>query len=711
MTTPILPTSADPLVACLALVARAAGRPTSPEAIVRGLPLDAGRLPWASLAEAGRNAGLAVSPVDKLDPRAVTPFVLPIVATRTSGTPIVITRVRADALCVVDPATGDQEGRWLRPDELAPALAGPAAHVAPVEFYDGRSLDGAAEGPTDWFWGVVRLNAPLYATAIAASLLVNVVGALSVFYVMAVYDRVIPNRALDTLAVITFGVLLLYLADLAFKLVRARLIDAAARRFDMLAGSRIFAAVLGLPPTARPTSVGTLSATIREFESLREFFASATLTVVGDLPFVFVLIAVMAWVAGSVAWVPLVAIPVLLAMGGAIALASRRLSKAGQQQGLVRQAMLHEFATGLDTLQAHGGEAWARRRWERMLGESAETAERTRGIAHLGLHAIGFAQSAAMVAVVATAAMLVADGKLSTGALAACSILVGRALAPLGQLAGLVLRWQQARDAYDALQKLLAAAEGPAAPGSRIHLPRLEGALACKDTTFAYPAAGELPPVAVLDGVGFALAPGEHVAILGPVGSGKSTLLNLIVGLTAPTGGHVLIDGVDNRLIAKSDLHVQIGYAPQFPMLFAGTVRENVVIGHPGASDDEVREALRVAGLDAMLAESAEGLGLQVGEGGRRLSGGTRQAVALARAVLTNPAILLLDEPTSMIDTNAERTILERLGEARQGKTLVVVTHRPALLALVDRIVVLDRGRVVADGPRDAVLQQLRAAP
>lgn len=701
--------NADPLVSSLLFVARNAGRPTSAEAVVRGLPLDGGRLPWAALAEAGRNAGLAVQPVEALDPAAITPFVLPIVAQRKAGGAIVITRRRDDALCVVDAAAADGEGRWLAPAALAAELAGPAAHVAPVEFHDGRSLDGAAEGGADWFWGVVRLNAPLYATAVAASLLINVVGALAVFYVMAVYDRVIPNRAMDTLAVITAGVLLLYAADLAFKLVRAKLIDAAARRFDMLAGSRIFAAVLGLPPTARPTSVGTLSATIREFESLREFFAAATLTVVGDLPFVLVLIGTMAWVAGGVAWVPIVTIPLMLAMGAGVALASRRLTRTGHKEGLVRQAMLHEFATGLDTLQAQGGEAWARRRWERMLGQAAETAEKTRGVAHLGVHGIGFVQSVAMVGVVALAATLVSDGKLSTGALAACSILVGRALAPLGQLAQLTLRYQNAKDAYDALHKLLAAAEAPAAPGARIHLPRIEGALACRDVGFAYPAAGEIPAVPVLDGVGFAIAPGEHVAILGPVGSGKSTLLNLIAGLNAPSAGHVQVDGVDNRLVSKPDLHAQLGYAPQFPMLFAGTVRENVVLGHPGASDDEVRAALAIAGLDALLATSAEGLGMQVGEGGRRLSGGTRQAVALARAVLTNPPVLLLDEPTSMIDTTSEKAILARLAEARRGKTLVVVTHRPALLALVDRIVVLDRGRVVADGPRDEVLSQLRS--
>lgn len=701
----------DSLVACLRVIARFGGRPTSPEAVTRGLPLVGGKLAASDLAEAARNAGLSAEPIEDFKPQALTPFILPVVATRRDGAHVVLLRMRKDQICVIDPAQSADKERWVGASQLANELNGAAWQVLPVEFFDGRTLDGAQDATRDWFWSIVRLNVPVYMTAVVTSLFVNLTGALSVFYVMAIYDRVIPNRAMDTLAVITTGVVLLYAADATFKFLRARLIDTAARRFDMLAGSRIFAAVLGLPPNARPASVGTLSATIREFESLREFFASATLTVLADLPFMLVLVLVMFWVAGDVAFAPLIALPVMLLVGGGTAFASRKLSAAGHRESMLRQAMLSEFSAGLDTLQAHGGEAWARRRWERLVAQTSSTSERAREVGHVGLNLIGLTQSLTSVAVIAGAAVLVSQGKLSTGALAACSLLSGRVLAPLAALAGILQRYQQARQAYDALDKLLKGAGQLEAPGTRVHMPRIRGAIACRDVHFSYPAVGELPASEVLRGASFDIAEGEHVAILGRVGSGKTTLLNLLVGLSNATEGNALVDGVDTRLVAKPDLHAQIGYAPQFPMLFNGSIRENITLGHPGASDDEVREALRIAGLDDILASSAEGLAMPVGEGGRRLSGGTRQAVALARAVLMNPPILLLDEPTSMIDTAAERAIIERIAEARRGKTLVLVTHRPALLALVGRIIVLEQGRVVADGPRDSVLSQLRSTP
>lgn len=695
----------DALLEALLLVAARAGRPTAPELITRTLPLEGGKLPWRHLVEAADRAGLVAREAE-MTAKALQPLALPAIALVQGGEVAVVLERDDDRVLV---ARGPDAAAWVPLKPFAASLDGRGFFLHAKLYLDARSELYEPPPAKEWFWGPLRANAGIYGYAALASLVINVAALIGTFYVMAVYDRVIPNRSFDTLAVLTTGVVALYVLDVVLKQLRGYLLDSASRRFDVIVGSRVFAHVLTVLPAGRPGSAGTLANTVKEFDALREFFTSATLTVLADVPFLILFVAVIAIFAGPVAWVPIVAIPLAL---GVAALFMRPLARVTDQlfrESAQRSALLFEVVGGLDALRAVGGAPWARRQWDALLRQTAETSLKSRELAHLSLNATVLVQQLVTVGVVVVAALLVADGKLSMGAMVACSILAGRAIAPIASVAGLLTRVHATRASLAALDKLMQAPTEHAPGAPALHLARAEGDLAWRGVGLTYPQAGTQAARPALADMGLAIRPGEHVAIIGRVGSGKSSLLALATNVFPPTAGHVLLDGIDVRQIAPADLRAHVGFVPQDPTLFHGTVRENLTIGHPGAPDEDVLRAARTACLDDLLAGTAEGLGLQIGEGGRRLSGGMRQAVTIARALVGDPAALLMDEPTSMMDQATERALLGRLMVARAGKTTVIVTHRPAVLAVVQRIVVIENGRVVADGPKDEVLAALTA--
>ncbi|MNS16509.1 Toxin RTX-I translocation ATP-binding protein [compost metagenome] len=698
------PLQDDPLLRAIAALSAHHGRPVPADLIGRGLPLDsAGRLPLRYVGEACDRAGLLARPT-ALSDEALQPMALPVLALRKDGRPALILGRKRRQVLVGD---GEGGGTWTAIADVLDAVEPEGWFVQGKLYLDGRSRLHDEAPSREWFWAPLRTNYGIYGYAALASLVINMGAMLATFYVMAVYDRVIPNRSVDTLWVLTAGVLALYAFDFVLKTLRSRLIDTASRRFDVMVGTRVFGHVLGLSPAERPQSSGTIANTVREFDSLRDFFTSTTITVLGDLPFLVMFIGVIAFFAGPVAWVPLVAIPVTL---GAAALFLRpmgRLTDELYKLSAQRNAHLYESVAGLDVLRTTGATGWARRKWDRMLVEHAEGSLVSRQLAQVSLNVTVLLQSTVSVGVIVTAALLVSDGKLSTGAMVACTLLSGRALAPLATLAGLISRVHSMRASLASLDKLMQAKGDEGDATDRMSVPHVAGSLAFHDAALAFPGPGGAPGRAALSGVSLSVAAGEHVAIVGRVGSGKSSLLGLAVRLHAPTNGHVLLDGMDVRQIAPDDLRRHIGYVPQDPHLFHGTVRENITLGHPGATDAEVLKAAEVACLKDLLAGSAEGLAAQVGENGRAMSGGMRQAVTIARAIVADPPVLLLDEPTSMMDHATETALLERLFAMRRGKTTVVVTHRPAVLAFLERVVVVEAGRVLADGPKAQVLQHL----
>ena len=689
-----------PLHESVVFLARFLGTPVQVERLRDGLAAQdlehAGALTPEALGDLLRHAGLVASPLPPGRPRRATE--LPALLVGEGGRCLVAISLQDGRFECHLP--GIDGSTWLSADALAQEV--PQARwmaVRPALHFDTRSLLYTLPKARRWFWDTFNRNRWMFAWALLGTLALNLFGTLVPFYSMAVYDRVIPNNAMGSLGVLTVAAVMIIGFELVMRLLRSHLLEAAARRIDVALSAQVFAQCLRMRAASRPASGGVLANTVRDFEAVREFFATSTLTVLGDLPFMLLYLAVIALVGGWLALVPLAAIPILL---GVALLARRPLARKvneSMQETSQRTAHLFETMNGLDNIKSLGAEAWSRRKWEGLTQaisqNSLETREISSRVNYLNTMVLGLAN----VAVVAVGAILMNENAMTLGQIIAVSLLTGRALAPVSQIAGLVVRWEQTKLSYEALDKIMQAPTDEAAVS--LQAPPMRGRLEFRDVSFAYP---NQPPV--VEALNLRIRPGERVGIIGKLGSGKSTLLRLILNQYAPTAGSVLVDDIVNTQLEPLSLRRQIGYVPQDVTLFHGTLRENIELGRVQADDTALLEAMRVAGLDEIVAQLPAGVGTQVGERGDRLSGGQRQIVAIARALLTRPRLLLLDEPSSMIDPGNEQKLISRL-RALGDTTIVLVTHRMAMLALVDRLVVMDRGRVVADGKRDDVLRAL----
>ncbi|MEX0373538.1 type I secretion system permease/ATPase [Spiribacter roseus] len=559
-----------------------------------------------------------------------------------------------------------------------------------------------ASGGEHWFWSAVAANRWLYGQVLLAAAVTNILGLSTALFIMVVYDRVVPNQAMESLLALTLGMVIALGFDFLIKTLRGAFIEKAGQNADIRMGRRIFDQLLDMQLSARQGSSGGFANTLREFETLRDFFASASVAALVDLPFIFLFIGVIYLIGGPLALVPLIAVPLVLIIGVAIQPLLGRIAEDSFQEGRSKQGILVEAISGLETIKAVGAGQLVRERWEEGIRSHSDVSRKGRAVQQFALNATGFAQQAAQVGIVVYGVFLIGDGTISMGAMIAAVILTGRTLAPLAQLAQTLTRVNQARTAYRALDRIMGLPREHPETREFLRRPFLSGHIKLKDVGFQYD--GESPEV--LSDLNIEIQPGERVAILGRVGSGKSTLARLMSGLYQPNRGNVLVDGTDIRQIDPTDLRNNTGMVLQDAWLFSGTVRENIALGDPLASDEKVLEAARLAGAHDFIATHPLGYGMPVGERGESLSGGQRQLICLARALLRAPPMLVFDEFTSAMDVQTEQKLLERLAEAVAGSTLVVITHRTNLLGLVDRVIVLDEGKVVSDGPKEALLRR-----
>ncbi len=659
---------------------------------------------------AASRAGLSARLV-KRAPAAISRLVLPAVVLLRERQACILTQVFPDGSAeILLPESGFGTSR-IGAAELAERAVGYALLVRPL-YRAAVAGERATPSGQHWFRDTLLSFWSIWAQVALAAVLINLFTLATPLFAMNVYDRVVPNLVMETLWVLTLGVCMVLLFDFSIRLLRGYFIDFAGKSADVLLASRIFQHLLGMQLAHRPASAGAFANELREFETLREFFTSATLVSLIDLPFVLLFIAMIAIIGGPLAWVPIAAVPIVIALGFALQFPLDRFVKRSFRDAAQRHAILIETLNGLETIKSIGAEGRMQRKWEGFVAMAANSSLGGRFIASIAVNFSMLAQGLVYAVMIVIGVYEIAAGHLTTGALIACSILSGRAMAPLSQVAGLMTRYDQSMAALKALDRIMQVPlERPEGTGA-LHRPRITGALEFRDVAFEYPQAGGN----ALDGVSFKIAAGEKVAIVGRVGSGKSTASKLILGLYRPNAGAVLIDGTDSRQIDPADLRRHIGAVPQDVFLFNGSIKDNIVLGAPEADDAAILQASRLVGLDDYIRNRPQGYELQVGERGERLSGGERQAVGLARAFVRDPAILLLDEPTSAMDQNSEERIKRRLAGALAAKTLILITHRPSLLSLVNRVIVLDGGRVVADGPRDKVMNalvqgQLRAKP
>lgn len=690
--------TADAVLDRLVFLARFFGRGVDAAQIIAGIPLPEGRVTRQELAECAGRAGLSLTPC-KADPAQLRASALPVLAMTSAGEALVILKREGERLECAQ--TGIDGLTWLPLATVAEEYAGDWYYVRPVFYFDARSLLYQKAHPRRWFWDVFLENRSTYGWALLATAMINLFGAVIPFFTMAVYDRVVPNNALDSLWVLTTAVVVVTVFDLFIKMLRSYLLEAAGRRADIAMSSHIFAHTLKLRAASRPASGGVLANVVRDFESVREFFTSTTLTLLGDMPFMFFYIAMIALVGGWLALVPLVMVPVILITALLLRRPIGKVLNENMKETAQRTAHLFETMNGLDTVKSLGADAWSRRKWEMLTVKISENAVRMREWSTFGTNLSATLTGLTTVLLIVFGALMIAEGQLTMGQLIAVSMLAARAMAPAAQLAGLIIRYEQTKLALSALDKVM---ESPVDEQvDSLHISNLRGQIEFRDVHFAYP---DSPPL--LKGLNLKIAPGEKVGFIGRIGSGKSTLLRMLVNLYGPDQGTVLIDGLSIGQIEPLSLRRRIGYVPQDVVLFHGDIRENILLGTTDVSDEQLLGAVRFACLEETLAQMPNGLGTQVGERGERVSGGQRQAVCIARAVAHLPNVLLLDEPTSMMDPATEQMLIQNLRRL-QNVTLLLVTHRTAMLPLVDRLVVMDQGRVVLDGPRDVVLKQLQS--
>lgn len=700
----------SPLVECLRIMAGHYGRRTSTAALTAGLPIPPQGITPALFIRSAERADMQAKLVElSLEALAIAPN-LPCILSLVQGRACILWQIKhkksgePTGYVVQFPETSDEK-QVIALEDLKKIYTGYAFFLRPTARSDDRAGPAEIDTARDWFWSAFRKNKTLYAEVMIAAVMINFFGLVSSLYVMTVYDRVIPNSAFDTLWALSIGVVIVYTFDFLLRNLRSHFLDHAGRRADVKISAQLFEQVLGMTMTARPRSAGVLASNMKEFETLRDFFTSATIATFVDLPFVLIFIAVIAMIGGYLALVPLAAIPLIVGMGYYIQKPMRKAMRKSMQESALKNALLFEAIIGLETIKVQAAEGHTQRNWEELTEKASRTSVKTRHYSTFTQNWAMYVQQISSVAIVILGVFLVSKGWITQGALVACVMLSGRATAPLAQIAGLMTRLNQSREALIQLDELMKKPVERPAGKHFVSMPHVEGKVELRDVVFSYPGAST-PSV---NHMSFVIEPGERVGVIGAVGSGKTTLERLILNLYEPSAGSVQIDGTDVRQIDPGDLRRNVGAVQQSPQLFFGSVRDNITMGHETAPDAAVLKAAEMSGVLEFLKDSSAGLDTQVGERGEALSGGQRQAVAIARALLYDPPIIIMDEPTASMDPASENRLLKRLGLLCQNKTSIVITHKGTMLALVDKIILIDRGRLVAYGPKDEVIRKLQA--
>lgn len=554
----------------------------------------------------------------------------------------------------------------------------------------------------EWLIAPMRRNTSTYGKVALAAAMINLFGLTTSIFSMIVYDRVLPNNAVASLVGLSIGLAIVLIFDFLLRTLRSYFVDIAGADVDRVIGDNAFERLLSIRLDARRGSTGALAGIMRELDTLRDFLASATLSAMIDVPFIILTLAVIAAIGGMLVFVGLFLIPLVIGTALLTLPAMDRLASAAMKQGLNKQSVLIETIGGIETIKTSGAGKLLNRRWLQAIDEHADNAMRQRLIGSISMNVSNMAQTLSYAGTIVVGVYMIENRELTMGALIACSMLSSRAIAPLAQIAMLLSRLTGVRTAYRQLNMFMTQpSEKP--EGQTLSPQRLEGRIEFRNVSFRYPGAAEN----ALNGISFTINPGERVALLGRVGSGKSTIARLALGLYQPADGLVLIDNTDMRQVDLASVRAQTGAALQESVLLTGTIRENITLDRPGVDDAEMLRVAKITGAHEFVGRIANGYDLRLADRGESLSGGQRQAISLARALIGDPRLLVFDEPTASMDAESEDALLNRMLPELEGRTCFIITHRPSLLKLATRIILLRDGRMVADGPRDEILRRL----
>jgi ATP-binding cassette subfamily C protein LapB len=693
----------DPLLECLVFLTAHYGRAKSADALRAGLAYDEKGMGPNLFCEAARRLGLKTRITRRAELSSIPLSTLPVTVILKGGNAVVLLAISSNGkgARIFSPDSGAEKD--VKVADLLKDYAGYVINTHPRPEFTDPSSPHIKDINRHWFWGPVTENAGVYGRVAVTAVLVNLFALTSPFFIMNVYDRVIPNNAVETGWVLAIGAMTVFLFDFIMRTLRGYFIDLAGRRIDVVTARRIYDHVMDMKLAGRPASSGSFANALREFDSVRDFLTSATLTAVVDLPFTLFFMMVIFLIGGPIAVMLTCLMMVVIGAAWALQWPLRNAIGKSMHASEIKHGLLVETIYGLETVKAVSADGRMRARYGTYVAESAVAGQKSRFFSGLTVNIAAFLQQAASIIIVLMGMYMVKDAQMTMGALIACVMIGGRAIAPIGQVANLMTRYHQSRGALERLNSIMSQPVERPQGKQFLHRPVLHGKINFDNVSFAYPGTDRK----ALDGASFTINAGDRVGIVGRIGSGKSTVARLMMGLYDPTDGTINIDDTDYRQIDPADLRRNLGYISQDVVLFRGSVRENIAVGRPQATEEDLLTAAKLSGVHEFISRHPMGYDAPVGERGEGMSGGQRQAVALARAMLLGPNVLICDEPTNAMDMQAEDAFTRHIRQHAEGRTLVLITHRQHLLSLVNRLILLDQGKVIIDGPRDKVLEAL----
>ena len=709
----------NPILDCLAIFCKMSGRPYSKESLISGLPIEEGhsspvlfsKFSSKSLfSRAAAKAGFKTR-VLKTKIEDINPLVLPCIVLLNGKNPK--DELRACILLgfddemanarVVLPEAEDVENS-VTIEELKKYYFGFSILLKKELRFDDKQLTVGDVKENHWLWGTMKIVRDTYRDVIIASLLINIFVLATPLFTMNVYDRVIPNDAKDTLWILSIGVLIVYGIDVVLKFLRTYFLETAGKKTDIIASSLIFERVLDLKMSSMPSSVGSMANILKEFESIRSFITSSTISLLIDLPFIILFLITIYYIGGVLVVVPVVIIIFIVFY---TLYAKEKLQNSIRQSyeaSSMKNGVLIESLSSIETLKSLGATGYSQWKWEEATSQIADKSISSKTISASITTVTSFLLQLNTVAIIIVGTYLIGEKMISMGALIAVVIISSRAIAPMGQVASLLSTFHHTKVSYKALDDIMNMPVEHPQGKKFVARPEYRGNIEFKNVGFTYPNSDK----STLNNLNFRINEGEHIAIIGKIGSGKSTIHKLLLSLYVPNEGAILVDNIDTKQLDPTELRKNIAYVSQDVLLFNGTVKENIVYRLPHIDDEKIIEAATVSGVMDFINKHPKGFDMPVGERGAFLSGGQRQSIAIARAILQDYPIVLLDEPTSAMDSSTEAKFIKSIKEYLKGKTMILVTHKTSLLSLADRVIVMEDGQIVLDGKKDYVVEKLR---
>lgn len=709
----------NPLLECLVIFTKLYNRPYSADALVADLPVPAGRTTpklfslnqegsKSAFHRAAQRAGFS-SKLVNYSLKDISPLLLPIILVlkgeHAEERACILTEISPDRKYakIILPEVGESEN-WVKSELLEAEYINFAFLLRHEHHYQDTHNRLLKHDEHHWFWGTLRYFSGVYVDVIVASFLINLFVMATPIFTLNVYDRVVPNNATDTLWVFTVGIVAIYIFDIVLKFLRSYFLENAAKKSDVIMSSIIFEHVLNLKIASKPRSVGSFASNLKDFDAIRGFFTASSVAAIIDLPFTIIFLFIIYLIGGWLIVIPIFSALLIMIYSVFVEKPMRRSVQSTYDASARKNAVLIESLTALETIKALGISGQYQWKWEEATGDVAKKGLKSKILSNSISTVVNFIVQINTIMLIVGGVYAIGERELTMGGLIAVVMLGSRMLAPLGQVAALIANFQQTKTAYDAINDIMRLSVEREEAKNFVQRPSFRGKIEFRHVSFTYPHTDNK----ILDDVSFTIHPGECVGIIGTNGSGKTTIEKLILGLYEPTEGSILIDGIDIKQIDPADLRHNISYVPQDVILFQGTLKENIVLRSPNASDEEIIKVSRLSGVNDFVDTHPMGYDMPIGERGDGLSGGQKQSISIARAFIHEAPIILLDEPTNSMDSTHENNFISSLREYRAGKTTILISHKNILLDLTQRLILIDRGKVVLDDLHDKVIAQLQ---